>query len=311
MQLEQRFTEPKNFEWLYFERDSDFGLREIRLGHLKAKKPIATAIILPGLSEFGEKYFELIRTLYAQNISAYVIDWFGQGKSGRYLKNPHKRHSYGFDQDIADLDMAIKSIIQPKTKMPLIMIGHSMGGHIGLRYLTQKHDVFSYAAFSAPLVGLREAALIPAMIAKAILNSAHAIASKHYVPGQSDWRIEQRENYGDNIFSSDPVRDRIHNFWCENDPELQQGGVTWGWVRAAYYSCLRLQDHLHLIQTPITIAQAELDRIVDNKAIKKTAQETNANFVELENAQHEIFMERDNIRDVFLSLILDEIKQHT
>lgn len=306
--LKDRFTEPKGFEWLYFERlsahDSATSVRKIRVGHLATENAVKTAVILPGLSEFGEKYFELIRELHAQNISAYVIDWFGQGKSGRYLSNPHKRHSYGFSEDIADLNYAIKNIIRPQNDARLIMIGHSMGGNIGLRYLAQNPDIFSSAAFTAPMIGIKEAAIIPRCIASAIFAVTSRFFNASYVPGHSDWRIELREDYGRNIFSSDPVRDRIHNFWCETEPKLQQGGVTWGWVHAAMQSCGELQNSLKHIKTPTLIAQAGKDKIVDNKAMSRTAQAIDAEIMRFEDAHHEIFMERDEIRRPLIEAIL-------
>ena len=308
--LEERFTQPDGFEWRSFTRQSAHGARDIRVGLFAANKAVATVVILPGLSEFGEKYFEICRNLNAQRINVFVIDWFGQGKSGRYLEIPHKRHSYSFDEDLRDLDMMMNTFITPDNNTPLVMLGHSMGGNIGLRYLDQHPDIFKAAAFSAPFLGLRTAHMLPRFITKAILATMNKIAPRQYGPGQSRWRLELRENYGSNIFSSDPIRDRLHNHWCETEPKLQQGGVTWGWIYAAMQSCFAIERAAPSIKTPTLMGKAEKDEVVDNHAIDNVAQMMGAQVMELNGARHEIFMEQDTIRQPFLDAVLDHIKTH-
>ena len=310
--LEQRFTCPDGFEWRSFERDSSHGVRKIRVGLCRAENAVVSVVVLPGLSEFGEKYFELCRDLNAQQMNVFIIDWFGQGKSGRYFKDTNKRHSHGFDEDLHDLDMAMSTIITPNNNAPLVMIGHSMGGNIGLRYLCEHPDMFKAAAFSAPFLGLKEVAIVPRPITRALLATMNKLMPTAYGPGQKDWSADLRESDERSKFSGDPVRDRIHNYWCETDPTLQQGGVTWGWICAAFRSCFTLKGALKSksIKTPLLIAKAGQDEIVDNNAIDDAAETLDAKLMTFDTAQHEIFMETDDIRRVFLDAILKHIQAY-
>ena len=99
--LDDRFLEPEGWRWHHFTREN----RNLRFGSVFPQDSIPDAVVvcLPGLSEFAEKYFEVARTVTRHNMAFWVLDWMGQGKSGRYLKNPHKRHSHGFQKDIDDL----------------------------------------------------------------------------------------------------------------------------------------------------------------------------------------------------------------
>jgi len=318
VQLETRFTEPDGFKWDYIERHcNNNNARRIRTGCLLPESPKANIVLLQGLSEFGEKYFEFARELQAQNIGLWLMDWYGQGGSGRYLDNPHKRHAENFDHYIADMDYFIETTVKPSTvklskSAPLILLGHSMGGHIGLRYLAQHPDIFAAAAFTAPFLGISEVAKLPAPLKKFIAGTMHTIMPTRYVLGHTNWRKEVREMFGLKTLSSDPAREKLHNYWCMKKEELQVGGVTWGWINAAINSCETLKGELHRIRTPSLIARAGREKIVDNGAITKgAAQMPDATILEIEDSLHEILMERDEIRDKFIDEFFSFIQPYT
>src|SRR5690606_827125 len=119
--------------------------------------PRAAVVILQGLSEFTEKYCELARGMLARGLAVWTFDWAYQGRSSRLNKHPMRRHSDGFEADIDDLHKLIGDHILPAAQgRKLVMIGHSMGGHIGLRYLARHDGIFSAAAFSAPMLGIAQ-----------------------------------------------------------------------------------------------------------------------------------------------------------
>src|ERR1035437_9489859 len=104
--LENRFSQPAGWRWDVF---TDARGKNLRFGAVDPAggDPAAVVIVLPGLSEFSEKYFEVARDMLRRNLAFRVLAWQGQGKSDRYLGNPHKRHTAGFDEDIADLHCLI------------------------------------------------------------------------------------------------------------------------------------------------------------------------------------------------------------
>lgn len=302
--LEPRFQQPGDWTWHYF---SNHAGHSLRFGTLPSSAPEQTprgvVVILPGLSEFGEKYFELARDMVERNFSVYVMDWRGQGRSHRHLPNPHCRYSSGFETDVSDLHQMIAEHIRPSTTAPLIMIAHSMGGNIGMRYLSRHHDVFSCAAFSAPMLGIRALRTLPMCVQIALTGAFNTFAGTRYIHGGGDWSPDERKDPAHNIFSSDPVRGKIHNTWSIGDTALRVGNASYGWLYEAVKSCaaLRKRGVPEHIKTPSLFACAGLEKLVDNNAIHAiAARMPNAKIIDLPNANHEILMERDDVRSVFI-----------
>lgn len=302
--LEKFATPPQNWQWGSFSRDG----RNLRYGYVLPETPPKAIVIgLQGLSEFCEKYFETAQDMLDRGCGFFMMDWVCQGKSSRLLKNPHKRHSTGFDDDLADLHEFITHHVMPArdkqaSNAPLIFLGHSMGGHLGLRYLYSHPAIIERAAFSAPMIGIHAVSWMQIWLQKglsALLNTAFGTA---YVWGGQGWDAALRDNVATNTFSDDPVRRKIHNAWSLEDPALQIGNVTFGWIYHALRSCHALQAELPEIKTPCVLATAEKDVIVDNKAIKRAAETLpSAALLEIPDAKHEILVETDIARQLFLT----------
>lgn len=285
----------------------------------ESRVPDAVVIAAPGLSEFGEKYFELAHDLIKRNLSLWVLDWQGQGLSDRHFRNtPHKRHSSGFADDVADFHYFIMeyvkhSAVHPDVgRIPLVLLGHSMGGHIGLRYLHEHPETFACAAFSAPMLSIRDLRMIPTPLRPFVTAVLNEVMGSSYVFGGSDWRADVRANPGQNIFSGDPVRDAVHNSWLLHDPRLQVGSPTFRWLYEAVKSCALLHKAgtLRGIQTPALIALAEKDALVENNAIRRAAKlMPHATLLEIPGAHHEILMETDSLRNQFLKAF-EELLNH-
>ncbi len=307
--LENRFLEPEGWRWHTFKHKD----RTLRFGSVFPKDEIPSAVVvcLPGLSEFCEKYFETARTCLNLNLAFWVLDWAGQGASSRFLDDPQKRHSTGFADDVADLHYFVDSYVKPASvhpdrgRIPRVMLAQSMGGHIGLHYLHAHPEVFTCAAFCAPMFGIKALAHIPDGIAQKATAFMNTYFGTHYVCGASTWDPPRmRPTRGPRRLSTDPVRNGVHTAWFESRPALQTGFVTYGWVREAYLSCKALEnpDFLKTIQTPCLIAQAGKDHLVDNQKIDHVARIlTHADYRIFPESHHEILMEKENIRQEFFT----------
>lgn len=317
--LETRFTEPEGWRWHSFKNPAG---KKLRFGTVapQSRVPDAVVIGLQGLGEFTEKYFEVARNLVARNYSFWMLDWRGQGRSDRHLSNPHKRHSNSFDDDVADLHFFLMeyvkhSAVHPDVgRIPLVMLAHSMGGNIGLRYLLDHPGIFAGAAFCAPMTGIKTLSALPRPLSLALTGALKEAMDQSYLEfGGKDWRPYDRDSEKKNIYSSDPVRRTVHNAWCLHDRALPVGNITYGWLHEANLSCARLfkKDLASSIAVPCLFALAGQEKLVDNAATRRLARTLpQSRVLELPESRHEILMECDSVRNAFLSAFFDLLAAH-
>lgn len=313
-----RFQPPPGWRWDYF---TDRAGRKLRFGSVSPADapPRAVVVGLQGLSECGEKYFETARDMVARGFSFWMMDWQGQGLSHRYLRNPQKRHSEGFDTDVADFRLFLNDHVLPASRRPdgssppLVMLAHSMGANIGLRYLQSSIGVFSAAVMSAPLLGIYEIRDYPPWLARILTRMLGILAGRVYIiGGGKEWAPDRVQRHPP-LLSSDPARGDILKSWFLHNPALQTGNVTYGWLDAAYTSCRALWRHnaAHPVPTPCLFALAGHETLVDNGAARNfAALLPQAEVIEIKDAGHELLMERDPLRDRFLAAFDGFLDRH-
>jgi len=302
--LEERFLQPDGWRSHHFESN---GMR-IAYGCVfpQDSVPDAVVVCLPGLSEFTEKYYEVARTCLDMNLAFWVLDWPGQGRSDRYIAGTQKRHAQPYEMEVDRLHEFIMGYIKhssvhpDKGRIPLAMLGHSMGANIGLRYLEKHPDMFECAAFSAPMFGIKALNGIP--FAGALLSVLNMFMPKSYIAGGGDWHENMRDNNSHAIFSHDDTRKDVHGAWSSADPALAIGSPTFGWLYQAAKSCkfVNRKSFLSNVKAHCLITIAGKETIVDNyDTAHVVAHLENAQLLEFQNAGHEILMETDDIRDKF------------
>lgn len=299
--LIERFTQPPGWQWTNI---NPRGEQILRVGWASPANPRALAVVLPGLSEYCEKYFEVVRDLLARNIAAVVVDWRGQGLSWRHLPDRMKRHHDDFSDDIADAAALVKLIdAVPSLKtLPRFVLGHSMGGHIALRLMHDDKPDFRCAVLTSPMMGIN----LPMGAENMFRHITDAFAlfgmKEHYVPGSSAWS-PAIFHHNISLLTSDPERRDMQWHWLNENTDLRMGGLTYGWLRAALAST-HLTTHnpawLKGISVPCLIVMAEREMIVSNTAIRAGAHALpNVELVEVKGALHEILMEKDQYRNQF------------
>ncbi len=301
--LEPRFLEPADWKWDSFTRisDKDGTERRLRFGYVlpQSGKPDGVVVCLPGLGEPSDKYFEVSRDITAKNKTFMVLDWVGHGKSSRHLPDePFKRHSTGFDDDIKDLHQWLEEHVKPMAgDLPIHMLAHSMGGHLGVRYMLEHKDhPFKSATLSAPMFqifGIRHFPFVPWIACKMGFGKKYAFGQNAFPKGKP-------------FLSTDPIRKRITQQLFDADPSLAIKGATWKWLYEAKKSCDFILAHPELgsIQTPFTFAIAGLDLTVVSQTTRKIAAKLpNVRVIELKNAKHETLMETDEQRNMILDAV--------
>lgn len=265
------------------------------------KKPNKGCICLfPGRGEFIEKYFETIAELLERGFSVAVLDWRGQGRSQRPLKNPRKGHVVSFDEFSEDLETFMTTIVEPDCKGPYFALAFSMGANIILRALPH-HSWFQRVVLVSPLVGLSPQ-LVTFGVLKFIVKLANFIGlGTAYIPGGRSRPTEERKFAG-NLLTTDSVRLQRVKDILRSDSALGLGSPTFGWVYAAIESISVLQQEGFGagISTPTLVIAAGHERVVSYRAIETLCRKMpKGALVTIDGALHEIMMERDIFREQF------------
>jgi lysophospholipase len=281
------------------------GMR-VRMGHLRpAGTARGTVVVLPGRAEFIEKYAETLADLLGWGFAAAILDWRGQGGSDRFLPQRDRGHVVVVSDYLADLQAVIERLDQLSLPGPFLMLAHSMGGHIGLRYLHGHPERFVAAAMSAPMLGIHLGPT-PVAVARALcLAAIRAGAGWRYAPGQRDVDLA-RYVFARNRLTSSTERYEELRRHIATTPDLALGGVTYGWLGAALDSIalMRRPGFLESITTPVLILQAGRERIVSNRAEAAAARRLPAaRLAVFPDARHELLQERDEIRTPVLGAI--------
>ncbi|MCE9507875.1 MAG: alpha/beta hydrolase [Alphaproteobacteria bacterium] len=299
--LPEKFKEPTGFQWGNFTNTQG---ANIRYGSLQPEgAPKGTLVIVTGLREPVEKYFEVVREMVAKGFAVWVMDWRGQGGSDRYLKDaPQKMHGAGYGEHIETLHQFAGTIVK-KSAGPLILLAHSMGAHIGLRYLKEHEGVFDSAVLTAPMLDVSTGVLAKPLARKLVSFAKAGGILEKYMPGGGDWK-EGRDPFQGNAKTTDPERYEVLHEIFKSKPELTMGDPTYGWVHHAFESIDILNDEAYLkaIKTPILMQISGDEAIVDKTASERAAALIpNCTRVDMPTAKHEIWMERDELRNQWLS----------
>lgn len=258
-------------------------------------------VLLHGQTEFIEKYVEVIGELRTRGFTVATFDWRGQGASARALANPLKAHVGNFAQYDRDLTSFLEHIVAPMTSAPPTALAHSMGAHILLRNLHDQPGQFGAAVLSAPLIAPMTRGY-PRWFARILAFAMNAGGnSAGWVLGM-DKRDPLQMNFDRQLVTSDRRRFQRTQDFIAAHSDIRLAGPSWGWLEAAYRSMARLRrpGYAEAIATPLLVIGAGHDRIVDAQATRNfTARLPHARYVEFADAEHEILMESDPIRQAF------------
>lgn len=314
---QSRFRPPEKWDWSASVLD---GVKT-RFGRPRTRENFeAVAVLFGGLRDTGEQYFELAHDLIRKNIKPFLIDLPGQGGSTHFLANSDKRHSQGFEQDLKCLHKIIDENVLSSAvyindnhkRLPLILMAHSMGGNLALRYLhdynktSKGQTIFSAAALFAPLLGIKVVENWPSGLIRMAAEFLTLVNGEGYVPCGTNWFEGYKETKAvKGLFSSDPERVKLQDaiFSHPDYQHLVTGSPTNRWLRDALDSCKILDSRSYLseISTPLVLFLAGSEGIVSNAAIRRAAKRLpHAKTLEIPRARHEILMEANEYRQMAL-----------
>ena len=270
-------------------------------------------LFLNGRTEFIEKAIETYAVLVRSGLDLWTLDWRGQGLSARALDDPHKGHVLDYQTYLDDLDEFVREVTDlPSCGGKKLILAHSMGGHIGLRYLHDHAGLFDKAVFLAPMINIvvnREPLrAINRMINVLGFGESYALGTGRFKPifenpddPRDNGTVEDYRTLLSSYeeLSRDPqTRAEVERYVRDNQA-LALGGPTSAWLDATFRSInLTLAPgYPESIRTPILLIGGGRDRTVVTADQKRLADRLpHGGFRLIESGGHELLMECPTIR---------------
>jgi len=278
--------------------DTSDGVR-IRVAHWPGPRLL---LLLPGRTEFIEKYGLVVRDLAAAGWGALVVDWRGQGRSPRALADTRLGHVGDFAEYQRDLD-AVLAFAADLAPGPLPWLAHSMGGCIALRGLMRGLPCQA-AALCAPMLGLVQSPLqIRALSAVAALARPFGADTGYAPTTDADYGLPKMPFAGNNLTRDAGQYDRMRTQIIA-EPAISLGGPSLRWMGAAIAEMSALRK-LPSPAVPALLGVGEADGIVSAAMVReRAARWPGADLAEYPEAQHELMMELPDVRDDFLRRVV-------
>ncbi|MGR3721776.1 alpha/beta hydrolase [Abyssibius alkaniclasticus] len=252
-------------------------------------------LLLPGRTEYIEKYGRVARDLAARGFATVCIDWRGQGLSDHL----DGRRDIGHVEDFAEYQDDFQTLLADPAIAalpgPRLMFAHSMGGCIGLRALLNgfKPDA---AVFSGPMWGIainRYVKPIGEVIARAGSKLGKGALR---MPGTKAETYVLSDPFEDNLLTGDAEYWAWIKSHTKARPELGLGGPTLRWLDAAREEFARF-DAAQMPQTPLLTLLGGDENVVDASAVRRQmARFEKGTLVEIPGARHEIWMEQPELQ---------------
>ena len=278
--------------------DTHDGLR-LRAAHWPGGSR-GTVLLLNGRTEFMEKYLEPVQELRDRGFSVWSLDWRGQGRSSRLLADPVPGHAVRFGDHLADVDLLLDRLVLPGLEGPLVLLGHSMGGHLGAHVLARRAPLFARGILSAPMMGFLPRHGLGQRAVRVVSAAACLAPGVAGRPGPGTSPLPPLERpFEGNPLTGCPDRYASDAAWMQDDPALRVGGATWGWLRAASASIVALHRpaFARRLTMPVLVLVAGHDLLVDSRATRRfAARLPHGTLAEFPGAKHELLREHDGHR---------------
>ena len=259
-----------------------------------ASAPKGRVLVLPGFTEFIEKHETTCARFNALGFDALVLDWPGQGRSTRLTDySRHVIHSSGFDLHLDCLQAAAEAAgFVPDGGSPIFLFGHSMGGHLAMRYGAERMANCNGVIITAPMI------LPPLRPGWGVLMLVRIFCCAGFAryPALFQNRTPRDDVFvAGNALTRNPEGYAVQPQWWRRDERLQGCGASFGWVRDAYESCLATTANARWMKAfalPLSAHLAGDERVVSDTLTRKMLRRVAAAAIhDYPGARHELLLE--------------------
>lgn len=212
------------------------------------RAPRAAVLVAHGWFEHAGRYAWLGTRLRDAGLATYVADLRGHGRSGG-----RRGHLSRFSQLLGDLQ-AFRRVVRGRTDAPQVLLGHSFGALVVLRYLETQPTVPPAAAVvSGPFLGLPDAIPLWKQLVERLLGELWPGLA---VPADLD--VEH--------LSRDPASNAAYR----GDPSVHRRMTLGAW-REIRWAQRAVPADAGRVESPVLFLLAGDDRIVDVAAARAFA----------------------------------------
>ncbi|MDX1781109.1 MAG: alpha/beta hydrolase [Thalassovita sp.] len=276
----------------------------IRVGIWNERAQKGTVLLLPGRTEYVEKYAHTAQDLARGGYATLTVDWRGQGLSDRLLGDPMIGHVGAFADYQRDVRAMMAAARQMDLPRPWFLLAHSMGGCIGLRAMHEGLPVAG-AIFTGPMWGIQMGAAARPAAWAVSWASRYLGMSEKLSPGTRAEAYVSIAPFEDNTLTTDPGMYGLMQDQLNLRPELSLGGPSLNWLHEALAESLAL-SRLPAPALPCLTYLGGHERVVDPQRVRALMLAwPGGKLEEVPGAEHEILMETPSIRQRTAAEILD------
>lgn len=226
-------------------------------------------LLLPGRATALEKMYNAVDILRERGYGVWALDWRGQGLSTREAGK--RGYIQNYETYLKDLDLFIRNFLKTDyVQRPVVILAHSMGAHIGLRYMAENPGVIDGAILAAPMLDINTG-IYSRRFSKWMTNLMVYLGfGKTYLYTQGDYDPVTQPFEG-NVLTHNQEAFYYHRHLQIDNPDIVVGGVTFAWVKATLESieALNCPGKLGRIKSPVKIYVAGEEQVVDNTRIEQ------------------------------------------
>lgn len=201
--------------------------------------PRGVVVVSHGLGEHGQRYEGLAVRLVEKGFAVYALDHRGHGRSAGPRANIGR-----FDYVVSDLGAFLGRAQRQHPGLPVILLGHSMGGAIALGCALKYENALRALVLSAPALAVADE---PSLLKRFVVRTLSSLR-----PDAGVLRIPPR------AISRDPDVVRAY----EADPLVFHGSVPARTAHELLEAMGSLRNGAHELRLPVLIQHGSADELV-------------------------------------------------
>lgn len=254
-----------------------------------------TVLLFPGRTEYVEKYGRAARDFAKRGYATLAIDWRGQGLADRLLDDSMSGHVNVFTDYQKDVEAVVQALDHLDLPRPLHLLGHSMGGCIGLRAAMNGLPVTS-CSFTGPMWGIRIASPLRPVAWSLSWGSRHMGLGHLYAPGTKSNTYVMVEPFENNKLTGDQGMYDYMIAQAKAHPELTIGGPSLRWLHEALGETLSLSRQPSPDLPCLTLLGTEEDIVEIPRIRARMAAWPGGRLEDIKGGRHEVMMDTPEMR---------------